>query len=52
MIRRSDLDRGYQIDAIVSASNSLARATNSGAKQEQEEAQSILFSRRFPSLKG
>jgi hypothetical protein len=33
-----------QIDAIVTASNSLARATNSGAKQEQEEAQSIVDS--------
>jgi DNA replication protein DnaC len=33
-----------QIDAIVSASNSLARTTNSGAKQEQEEAQSIVDS--------
>ncbi len=33
-----------QIDAIVSASNSLARATSGGAKQEQEEAQSIVDS--------
>jgi hypothetical protein len=31
-----------QIDAIVTASNSLARAANSGALQEQKEAQSIV----------
>jgi Helicase HerA, central domain len=31
-----------QIDAIVTASNSLARAANSGAVQEQKEAQSIV----------
>jgi hypothetical protein len=33
-----------QIDAIVSASNSLSRSTNGGAKQEQAEAQSIVDS--------
>jgi hypothetical protein len=31
-----------QIDAIVTASYSLARAANSGAMQEQKEAQSIV----------
>ena len=31
-----------QIDAIVTASNSPARVANGGAKQEQEEAQSIV----------
>jgi hypothetical protein len=31
-----------QIDAIVSASNALTRAASSNAKQEQEEAQSIV----------
>jgi hypothetical protein len=33
-----------QIDAIVTASNSLSHAANSGAKQEQAEAQSIVDS--------
>jgi hypothetical protein len=31
-----------QIDAIVTASNSLSRATNGGGNQEREEAQSIV----------
>jgi DNA helicase HerA-like ATPase len=31
-----------QIDAIVTASNSLSRAANAGADQEQQEAQSIV----------
>jgi hypothetical protein len=31
-----------QIDAIVTASNSLSRAANAGAEQEQQEAQSIV----------
>lgn len=33
-----------QFDGIVTASTSVARATNSGAKREQEEAQSIVDS--------
>jgi DNA helicase HerA-like ATPase len=33
-----------QIDAIVSASNTLVRGTNGGAKEEQKEAQSIVES--------
>jgi hypothetical protein len=33
-----------QIDAIVSASNTLARGTNGGAREEQKEAQSIVES--------